>query len=398
MKSFFKLNHFTAGFSAVIVGYSSAVVLIIDLAKQCGASPDMVTSWLLALGVGMGLSGIFYSWITKMPVVTAWSTPGAAFLLGSVSEYSLPECIGAFVLCALLSLITAQSTYLLNLIKKIPTPLSNGLLAGILLPICFNIFTHAGTSPGLVALFLTVYFIGKRMFQRYVMLALLVLSVAVSTLLTNGPVPTLALPTPVWTMPEFSLSAFVGLAVPLYLITTLSQNLPGIAIHHAHGYYPNHKPILTGVAVLQAALAPLGGFTFNLAAITAALCMSEDADTEKSERYKAALATGTGYLLLGLLASSVVVLFVNMPQEVIHLMAGLALLPTLESALSKALESEKLRTPALATILCCASGFTLFTLTSPVWGLLLGVTLLFVQHERKKKGADCTKDTVSKKV
>lgn len=398
MARFFKLHHITAGFSAVIVGYSSAVVLIIDLAKQAGATPDMVTSWLFALGLGMGLTGIFYSWLTKMPVVTAWSTPGAAFLLGSVSEYSLSECIGAFVLCALLSLVTAQSKHLLDLVKKIPTSLSSALLAGILLPICFNIFTHVGTDPELVTLFLAVYFIGKRFFQQYVMLILLLLAIGVSVLLTNANMPTLAFPTPILVLPEFSLSAFIGLAIPLYLITTLSQNLPGIAIHHAHGYYPNHKSILSGVALIQAVLSPLGGFTFNLAAITAALCMGDEADKEKSERYKAAIAAGLGYLLLGLLASSVVVLFVNMPQEVIHLMAGLALLPTLENALTKSFDVESLRTPALATILCCASGFTLFTLTSPVWGLMLGVVLLAIQRKAKKEDADYANDAASRKA
>ena len=190
-----------------------------------------------------------------------------------------------------------------------------------------------------------------------------------------------ALPVPIWVTPTFSLSATIGLAFPLFLITTLSQNLPGIAIHHAHGYTPDHKPILSGIAIAQALLAPFGGFTFNLAAITAALCMGEQADSEKSQRYKAAIAAGVAYIFMGLSASVVVALFVSMPSIIIHLLAGLALLATLQGAVVRAMEIEHHRAPALLTMLCTASGFSLFSMTSAVWGLGLGLILLYVQKK-----------------
>ena len=388
-----KLSHISAGLTAVTVGYSSSVVIIIDVARKAGASDDMVISWLFALGLGMGITCILFSWLSKLPVVTAWSTPGAAFLLTSIGNYRLSEAIGAFVICAMLSLVTAQSRSLLKQISRIPPAISSALLAGILLPICLAIFSDVNDAPHLVALFLAVYLIGSRLFPRYLMLLLLVMSVGISMFMSSadggvaltsdssGLSSIFTLPVPIWVTPTFSLSATIGLAFPLFLITTLSQNFPGIAIHHAHGYTPDHKPILSGIAIAQALLAPFGGFTFNLAAITAALCMGEQADSEKSQRYKAAIAAGVAYIFMGLLASVVVALFVSMPSIIIHLLAGLALLATLQGAVVRAMEIEHHRAPALLTMLCTASGFSLFSMTSAVWGLGLGLILLYVQKK-----------------
>ena len=388
-----KLSHISAGLTAVTVGYSSSVVIIIDVARKAGASDDMVISWLFALGLGMGITCILFSWLSKLPVVTAWSTPGAAFLLTSIGNYRLSEAIGAFVICAMLSLVTAQSRSLLKQISRIPPAISSALLAGILLPICLAIFSDVNDAPHLVALFLAVYLIGSRLFPRYLMLLLLVMSVGISVFMSSadggvaltsdssGLSSIFTLPEPIWVTPTFSLSATIGLAFPLFLITTLSQNLPGIAIHHAHGYTPDHKPILSGIAIAQALLAPFGGFTFNLAAITAALCMGEQADSEKSQRYKAAIAAGVAYIFMGLSASVVVALFVSMPSIIIHLLAGLALLATLQGAVVRAMEIEHHRAPALLTMLCTASGFSLFSMTSAVWGLGLGLILLYVQKK-----------------
>ena len=388
-----KLSHISAGLTAVTVGYSSSVVIIIDVARKAGASDDMVVSWLLALGLGMGITCILFSWLSKLPVVTAWSTPGAAFLLTSIGDYRLSEAIGAFILCALLSLVTAQSRSLLKQISRIPPAISSALLAGILLPICLAIFSDVNDAPYLVALFIAAYLVGSRLFPRYLMLLLLIMSVTISLFMSSADgvvalssdspgLPSIfTLPEPIWVTPTFSLSAAIGLAFPLFLITTLSQNLPGIAIHHAHGYTPDHKPILSGIAIVQALLAPFGGFTFNLAAITAALCMGEQADDEKSQRYKAAIAAGVAYLFMGLLASVVVALFVSMPSIIIHLLAGLALLATLQGAVVRAMEVEHHRAPALLTMLCTASGFNLYSMTSAVWGLGLGLLLLYVQKK-----------------
>ena len=231
-----KLSHISAGLTAVTVGYSSSVVIIIDVARKAGASDDMVVSWLLALGLGMGITCILFSWLSKLPVVTAWSTPGAAFLLTSIGDYRLSEAIGAFILCALLSLVTAQSRSLLKQISRIPPAISSALLAGILLPICLAIFSDVNDAPYLVALFIAAYLVGSRLFPRYLMLLLLVMSVTISLFMSSADgvvalssdspgLPSIfTLPEPIWVTPTFSLSAAIGLAFPLFLITTLSQN------------------------------------------------------------------------------------------------------------------------------------------------------------------------------
>ena len=385
----FSLRHISAGVTAVIVGYSSAVVIVIDVAKRAGASDAMVVSWLLALGLGMGVTCIAFSWFTKVPVVTAWSTPGAAFLLTTVEQYSYSDAIGAFVLCAFLSLITAQSRLLLKQIGRIPPAISSALLAGILLPLCLAIFSDVNEYPYIVASFLVVYIVGSRLFPQYLMLVLLILSLIVTVFMQGqasdpGFTFELGAPLPVWVTPTLSWSAAIGLGVPLFIITTLSQNLPGIAIHHVHGYFPDHKPILSGIAIVQGILAPFGGFTFNLAAITAAICMGNEVDNDKQQRYKAAIAAGIAYVIVGFSASAIVALFVSMPNVIIHLLAGLALLATLQGAFSKSMETQSHRAPALLTLLCTASGFSLLSLPSAVWGLGLGLGLLFVQKREGK--------------
>lgn len=383
------LRHISAGVTAVTVGYSSAVVIVIDVAKRAGASDSMVVSWLLALGVGMGVTCIAFSWLTKVPIVTAWSTPGAAFLLTTVEQYPYSDALGAFIVCAFLSLLTAQSRLLLRQISRIPLAISSALLAGILLPLCLAIFSDVNEFPHIVALFLAVYIAGSRLFPQYLMLVLLTLSLIVTIFMQEQTNYldfsfVLTLPTPIWVTPSFSWSAAIGLGVPLFIITTLSQNLPGIAIHHIHDYFPDHKPILSGIAIVQGILAPFGGFTFNLAAITAAICMGSEVDNDKQQRYKAAIAAGITYLIVGLCSSAIVALFVSMPKVIIHLLAGLALLATLQGAFSKSMETPSHRAPALLTLLCTSSGFSFLSLPSAVWGLGIGLGLLLVQTRRLK--------------
>lgn len=375
MKSFPQVSHIAAGATAVVVGYSSAVVLVIQAAQAAGATPDMVVSWLLALGLGMGVSCILYSWLYKVPVVTAWSTPGAAFLIGNVQGFSINEVVGSFLIAAALSLVTAQNKWLSNAINRIPAAVSSALLAGIILPICLGIFTDSGEHPLLLTSFLALFLFGSRWFPRYMMLALLTLALVTSVYLgefsqvSDG----IAWPTAVWVTPAFSLSATISVALPLYLITMLSQNLPGLAILKSHDYAPNTRAVLSGLSVIQAITAPFGGFSFNLAAITAAICMGENAGHDRNQRYWAAIMAGVGYLILAALAALVVVVFVNMPAIIIHLLAGIALLSTLQGALFKAMDDTHYRGAALITLVCSASGMTLWNLSAPVWGLLLGL-------------------------
>ncbi|MGQ8365129.1 benzoate/H(+) symporter BenE family transporter [Glaciecola sp. 1036] len=381
MSQKWEISHLAAGLTAVVVGYSSAVVIVIEAAKAAGASPDMVTSWLLTLGLGMGTTCIIFSWLYKVPVVTAWSTPGAAFLIGSVQGYSLQEVIGSFVLAGVFSLIAAQNRFLTKKIESIPSSISSAMLAGILLPICVKVFADASSYPWLVFGFVAIYLIGGLWFPRFLMLILLGLGVIVS--LVSGSFTEVEwgnlMPTLVWVTPDFSISATIGLAIPLFLITMLSQNLPGIAILKSYDFHPNLKVVLTSIGGLQILTAPFGGFAYNLAAITAAICMGEEAGSDRQQRYRAAIFAGVGYVIFGLMASIVVVVFTYMPQVVVHLLAGLALVATLQASLLKAIDEHTYRHAATITLLCTASGMILLHLGAPVWGLFLGLLVVGLQ-------------------
>lgn len=382
-----QLSHIAAGITAVVVGYSSAVVIVIEAAKAAGATPDMIISWLLMLGLGMGVTCIVYSRLYKIPVVTAWSTPGAAFLIGAVDGYSINEIIGSFVTAAILALFAAQNKTLTRYLSKTPPAISSALLAGILLPICLNIFVDGESYPYLVAGFLTVYFIGSLFFTRYLMLVLLALAMVFSILMQpdTHSFTDISLPEAVWVTPHFTLSATVSLAIPLFIITLLSQNLPGIAIAKSHDYEPGVRNVLSGVSVVNIVTAPFGGFAFNFAAITAALCMGESAGEDRALRYWAAIIAGVGYIFMGLAAPVVVMFFSHMPAVIVHLLAGLALLATLQASLLKSMENHKHRKAALVTLLCTASGVTVAQLGAPVWGLVLGLAVVALDNVVARK-------------
>ena len=381
------ISHIAAGLTAVVVGYSSAVVLVIEAARTAGASPDMVVSWLFALGIGMGLSCIVFSLHYKIPVVTAWSTPGAAFLLSAAAVFPLSEVIGACVTAGICTLACAQSRALTRLITAIPTNIASALLAGIVVPICLNIFADVTQAPLITAVFIATYVIAGHLIPRYLMLLLLVLGVGCSVWL--GDLSALnwqvSMAAPVWVSPDFSVASAISLGFPLFIITMLSQNVPGMAILKSYDFKPDHKTVLSGLGGLQIALGPFGGFAFNYAAITAAICMGEDAGDKREHRYLAAVVAGCAYIGLGLAAGLVVMLFTSMPEVVIHLLAGLALLSTLQSALLNSMVQERYRKAALMTLVCTASGMSLFKLGAPVWGLGLGLLMLMLERTRYKR-------------
>jgi benzoate membrane transport protein len=360
---------------------------VIEAARASGANDLQVISWLTALGIGMGLSCIWFSWRSKMPVVTAWSTPGAALLIGSVDGFTLSDVIGACLVSAVLTFICVSFRPVLKLISRIPHSLSAALLAGILLPICMAFFKDAAAYPEIIGGGILIYLAGLRFFPSALMLVLLLASVIVSLIVFPMPQLSFSFPQLVWQTPSFSIDAAISLAAPLFLVTMLSQNLPGIAIHHAHGYEPDHSNVLKQLCGVQLVLAPFGGFTFNLAAITAAMCMQESVDKDPGQRYIAGIVTGVGYLFMGLAASAIALLFVALPPVVVHTLAGLALLSTFHNALAKAMESESQRLPATFTLLCAASGISIFGLSAPVWGLAIGLVAFYFLIKSRKPDA-----------
>lgn len=379
------LSALIAGFVAVLVGYTSSVALVFAAAQALGATPAQTTSWMWALGLGMGLSSIGLSLWTRQPVLTAWSTPGAALLAGS-SGLAMGEAIGAFVACSGLILLAGLSRGFERVMDRIPQAIAAALLAGVLARFGLDAVGAVKTAPLLVSVMALVFLLGRRFWPRYavplVLLAGIAVAAAQQRLDTAAIVWDMALP--VWTAPQFSLGALVGVALPLFVVTMASQNLPGVAAQRAAGYATPVSPSISVTGATGVLLAPFGGFAFNLAAITAAICMGREAHEDPSRRYVAAVAAGVFYIVLGLVGGAMVGLLNAFPRELVLAVAALALLGTIAGALAAALKDEAHRDAAGLTFLVTLSGVTLAGIGAAFWGVLAGSIALMVQHYRSR--------------
>ena len=368
------LNHVIAGFTAVLVGYTSSIVIVMQAASASGASPEQTVSWLLVLGITMGIASISFSWYYKMPILMAWSTPGAAILISSAGQYDLSVTIGAFIATGALIALTGAIPPLSKALKLIPPPLATAMLGAILLPFCIRAMEAFEIMPITFIAMFSAYLLGKRFWPKFSMLLLLFIAGGATLLVENPLLTSVEITTvqPIWISPAFNLSAIVNVSLPLYMVTMLSQNLPGIAMMSSYNYQAPVKPVLIGTGLANMLAAPFGGFSMNLAAISAALCMTKDVDSDKNERYKAVLWAGIFYIFAGLLASSVVALFLSIPEEITSMLAGFALLGTLLMCLQTAFTENNMKEPALLTFLITISGVSILGVSSTLWGLIAG--------------------------
>ncbi|KAA3652462.1 MAG: hypothetical protein DWQ11_11545 [Proteobacteria bacterium] len=368
------LSALVTGFVTVLIGFTSSAVLIFQAAECAGATPAQVSSWIGALAVGMGLTTIFLSWRYRVPVVTAWSTPGAALLVGSLSGVPMAEAIGAFVFCGALITLVGVTGWFERAMHRLPIALAAAMLAGVLLRFGMDVFVSLSTRFWLVMAMFVAYLVFKRLWPRYVILMVLVIGTAVAALTGTLHLDTVALAvtTPVWVTPVFNWQTLIGVGLPLFIVTMASQNIPGVAVMRAAGYHAPISPVITTTGVATLLLAPFGGFALNLAAITAAICMGPEADEDPARRYVAALFAGGFSLLLGVFGATIGALFAAFPRELVFAIAGLALLGTIGNALSLAMKADETREAALVTFLATASGMALFGIGSAFWGLVLG--------------------------
>lgn len=378
------LSATVAGFVAVLVGFTSSVVIVFQAAAALGATPAQLTSWMWALGLGMGLTSAGLSLWYRQPVLTAWSTPGAALLVTAGAGRSMEEAVGAFLVCGLLITLAGVTGAFRRAMDRIPQALAAALLAGVLARFAFDAFLSLHTEFTLVLAMLLAYLAGRRWWPRYAVPGVLAVGMAIAAwrgLLHLGDVSwTLAMP--VFTMPAFSFAGLVGMALPLFVVTMASQNLPGVAAQRAAGYDTPVSPVVATTGIASLLLAPFGGYAFNLAAITAAICMGREAHEDPKRRYMAAVAAGVFYIVVGLLGGAVVGLIAAFPKELVLAVAGFALLGTIGSGLAVAMKDERSREPALITFLVTASGLSLFGVASAFWGVVAGGLALAVQHWR----------------
>ena len=384
----------TAGFVAVLVGFTSSVAIVFQAAQAFGASPAQITSWMWALGLGMGLCSALPSLWLRQPVMVAWSTPGAAVLAAagvaasaSGAGFGMAEAVGAFMVCAAFIALAGITGLFERLMNRIPMAIASALLAGVLARFGLQAFAAAQTNLPLVLLMLTTYLAGKRLAPRYAVPATLAAGVTWAAL--GGHLAwdaiTLELAAPAFTAPVFTFSAAVSLALPLFVVTMASQNLPGVAVMRATGYnLPVSRLItLTGLATLV--LAPFGAFALNFSAITAAICMGPESHEDKTRRYTAAVVCGGIYVLIGLFGAVVTGLLTAFPKELVVAIAGLALLSSIGGGLHTALADEHHREAALITFLVTLSGVVIGGVGSAFWGVMAGGVAWAVQGSAFKR-------------
>lgn len=381
----FSLSHLSAGFVAVLVGYSSSVAIVFQAALAAGATPAELASWMWALGIGMGVTCIGLSLYFRTPILTAWSTPGAALLVTGLEGLGMAQAIGVFVGASALITVAGASGSFQRLMSWVPRHVAAAMLAGILVRFGMDAFSSMQTQPLLVAVMFFTWLAAKLLVPRYTVPLALAAGICCASLMGLLQLESLD-----WTpasprlmMPEFSWASFIGVAIPLFVVSMTSQNVPGLAVLRANGYETPASPLIGWTGFTGLVLAPFGGYSFNLAAITAAICMSPDADPEPRRRYMAAVWAGIFYLCTGIFGATVVSLFAAFPVELVAAIAGLALVGTIAGSLGGALSEETSRDAAIVTFLCTASGLSLFGIGSAFWGLVLGMLVHAMARRRQ---------------
>ena len=391
---FFKdlsLSAFVAGFVAVLVGFTSSVAIVFQAAQSFGATPAQITSWIWALGLGMGLCSLVPSLLLRKPVMVAWSTPGAAVLAtaGAAGSFSMGEAVGAFMVCSLLVILVGATRGLERVADRIPMEIASALLAGVLARFGIQAFAAAQTALPLVLLMVGAYLVARRMAARYAVV--FTLMVGILWVLITGQMAwsmePVRLAMPVFVAPQWSVSAIVSLAIPLFVVTMASQNLPGMAVIRASGYELPVSRLITMTGWASLVLAPFGAFALNFSAITAAICMGPEAHEDRIKRYTAAASCGAIYIVIGLFGALVTGLLTSFPKELVVAIAGIALLSTIGNGLASALRDERHREPALITFLVTLSGITLMDIGSAFWGVVAGSLALFVQQYKQSRSA-----------
>lgn len=373
-----------AGLVSVIVNYGGTFILVFQAAQVAGLSPELTASWVWSVSIGVGLSGLVLSWRFREPIITAWSTPAAAFLVVALATTPYAEAVGAYLVSAAAFVLLGVSGYFEKVIRLIPPGVAAGLLAGILLQFGIGAFAGVSVDPLLAALLIGAYVVLKRLSARYAVVGILLLGLAF--LLLQGRVDLsgleLRLAAPVFTLPVFSLNALLSVALPLFLITLTGQYMPGMLVLRNDGFRTSVNPIVTVTGLGSLLMAPFGSHAFNLAAITAAICTGKDAHEEPAKRWIAGVAAGVFYILVGVFGVTLAALFMAFPATFITTLAGLALLGTLGGSLASAMADAQSREAALITFLAAAADISLFGIGGAFWGLVIGLAAFAVLNGR----------------
>ncbi|WP_159881539.1 benzoate/H(+) symporter BenE family transporter [Paenibacillus puerhi] len=376
-----------AAFISVIVNYGGTFILVFQAAKVAGLSPEMTASWIWSISIGVGVTGIWLNYRYREPIITAWSTPGVAFLVSALAVTPYPEAIGAYMISAAGFIVLGLTGMFERFVQLIPPGIASGLLAGILLQFGISAFGGAKADPLLVVVLFVAYIVLRRFTSRYAIVGILVIGLLYLILTGKADFGNiqLAIASPVFVAPEFSVNALLGVALPLFMITLTGQYMPGMLVLRNDGFKTSANPILTVTGLGSLLTAPFGSHAFNVAAITAAICTGKDAHEEASKRYIAGIACGIFYTVVGIFGVTLAALFLVLPATFIATLAGLALLGTIGGSLANALTEPKGRETALITFLATAANVTLLGVGGAFWGLVAGVAAHLVIHGKVHK-------------
>lgn len=376
-----------AGCVAVLVSFTGSLIIVLQAAHAAHLPPDIVASWIWAISIGSGVTGVLLSWRTRTPVITAWSTPGAALLVGLLPTVSINEAVGAYFVSAALVAAIGLSGAFDKLIGKLPKPLAAAMLAGILFHFGAEVFVSIKPEPLLVIAMFATYLICKRASPRYAIVAVLLVgtAIAASLRMLNLQTVVVGVAKPVFITPAWHWHAIVNLALPLALVALTGQNVPGMAVMRTSGYQTPARPIVSVTAIASMVLAPFGSHGVNLAAITAAICTNSEAHEDKNKRYVAGIVAGCAYIVVGTFGSTLASVFGALPKTLVGSLAGLALFGAIANGLSSAMSEEKDREAALITFLVTASGMTFLGFASAFWGLIFGLAAHATLHAFKKR-------------
>ncbi|MBE1204284.1 benzoate/H(+) symporter BenE family transporter [Aminobacter carboxidus] len=372
-----------SAFVAAIVGFGSTLAIIVAAADAVGATQIQTASWVTAICLAMAFETAWLSWRTKMPVISAWSTPGAALIAAS-SGFTINEAVGAFLVAGVLLVLTGLIKPLTQLISRIPASVASGMLAGIVVTFAINAAKAVPSDPWLILPLIGAFFL-VRLYNPALSVLVVLVGGGLAAFLTgrvgNLPVPELSTLTLI--APEFTLTATIGLALPLYLVTMASQNLSGLAVLRAAGYNPEPGPLIGVTGLFSVLSAPFGASTTNLAAISAAICTGPDVHPDMKERWKTGPFYALAYLVFAAFGASLVAVFAVLPPSLIVLVAGLGLVSSLANALAIALKDEHHRMAATIAFVVTASGLTLLGIGSAFWGLVAGLVVLVLESLKK---------------
>ena len=376
-----------AALISVIVNYGGTFILVFQAAKVARLSPEMTASWIWSISIGVGITGIWLSYRYREPIITAWSTPGVAFLVSALAVTPYPEVIGAYMISAAGFIVLGLSGMFERFVRLIPPGITSGLLAGILLQFGISAFGGAKLDPLLVVVLFVGYIVLKRFTSRYAIVGILVIGLLYLLLTGKADFSNvqLAIASPVFVAPEFSLQALLGVALPLFMITLTGQYMPGMLVLRNDGFKTSANPILTVTGLGSLLTAPFGSHAFNLSAISAAICTGKDTHEDASKRYIAGIACGIFYTIVGIFGVTLAGLFLILPATYIATLAGLALLGTIGGSLAGALADPKGRETALITFLATAANVTLLGVGGAFWGLVAGLASHLLIHGKFRK-------------